>query len=416
MAQQRCSQLLRDPKFQNAKDLTAGGTKTRLDMIRQAGLAEMLVVPARTIETLGRIPRSTEGHAIKAVDAVIRHGGDGSNLSKAIIVFFSHRWKRPNWCEALGKNISFSTSEAAQALRSGHYIGDPDDAERTKARALINWAKWYRREISTMGTFGTPSGSYEGRDVTPDPDAELYFWIDWPCVDQQNPKANIEALPAYVATCHAICAAWNDEYASRAWCRVELLTAQAFMWNGYRIFICEEGFTFNTAHTVVKEDRSTWMYITKENVSLESLTPLDGMLTKEADRGDVKVLQDVAMQSSVFTCENVCYKTMCESAGAFCFMSCCLCCFCCGLGAAAAARSPGHGDIIKIFPRGGGISVMHSAPRNVTMQRAGSTSSALSPAQMQELMGLKQLLDRGVLTREEFDAEKKKRLGASVYA
>ena len=50
------------------------------------------------------------------------------------------------------------------------------------------------------------------------------------------------------------------------------------------------------------------------------------------------------------------------------------------------------------------------------MQRAGSTSSALSPAQMQELMGLKQLLDRGVLTREEFDAEKKKRLGTSVYA
>ena len=71
--------------------------------IRAAGLPDMKVIPASTIAKLGRIPRSTEGHAINAIDAVQRHGGDEWGYSKAIVVFVSHRWKRPLWCESLGR-------------------------------------------------------------------------------------------------------------------------------------------------------------------------------------------------------------------------------------------------------------------------------------------------------------------------
>ena len=263
--------LINTRQWQRANPITVKGTVARLELINQSGLPPMKVISASTLAQLGRIPRSTEGHAVDAIDAVRKHGADEYNYCKAVIVMFSHRWKRPNWCEARSKDVAWGSEEHSAALAAGDYIGDPDDAAHSKTRALLNWTQWFKKDVSTIGISGTKSGSLEIFDLPPSIE-EVYFWIDWPCIDQTNPAPGVAALPAYVSTCHAICAAWNDEYADRAWCRVELITAQAFMRTGDRIFVCEE-----TSAPLLTDTK-----VHKEKVKVSH--PLDGRLTNEAIR------------------------------------------------------------------------------------------------------------------------------------
>ena len=101
-------------------------------------------------------------------------------------------------------------------MGEGHTFGDPDDAEHSKARALIEYAAWFQRKAQTInGTMinGTMA------DITNDPNIEIFWWIDWACTDQDNPGPDMAALPAYAAVCAGMVAAWSDEYAGRAWVR-----------------------------------------------------------------------------------------------------------------------------------------------------------------------------------------------------
>ena len=332
----RCEALLRTRKWIRANTITCKGAEARLEMICKAGLPAMKVISASTIEQLGRIPRSTEGHAIDAIDAVRKHGADDNNYSKAVLVMFSHRWKRPQWCEALGKDVAWGSDEHSAALAAGHYIGDPDDAEHSKARALINWAKWFKDDVSKVGILGTKSGTFQTLDLSPKLE-EVYFWIDWPCVDQTNPAPGVAALPTYVSTCHAICAAWNDEYADRAWCRVELITAQAFMRTGDRIFVCEE-----TSAPLLTGQR-----VHKERVQV--LHPLDGKLTNEDDRKVVQRLQEAAFESTAFSCCTMARTEMSTSVGECLIIS--ITCFgCFGMDYLERSRVPGQTKMQKITP------------------------------------------------------------------
>ena len=187
-AEKRCAEMLRQERWMNTHEVTAEGTLARLQMIRAAGLPDMKVIPASTIVELGRIPRSTEGHAINAIDAVNKHGGDEWGYSKAIIVFLSHRWKRPLWCAGLGRNVAFGSPEYFAALKAGHYVGDPDDAEHSKAAALIEWSRWFARGIAIEQIvpgveldYSYGCHSFGTTEVSGDPSAEIFFWIDWPC-------------------------------------------------------------------------------------------------------------------------------------------------------------------------------------------------------------------------------------------
>ncbi len=67
-------------------------------------------------------------------------------------------------------------------MSEGHQFGDPDDAEHSKARALIEYAAWLKR-------------GYVG------PHIEIFWWIDWACTDQDNPGPDMAALPAFAAVC-----------------------------------------------------------------------------------------------------------------------------------------------------------------------------------------------------------------------
>ena len=111
-----CEELLASDAWQRSPSESFGGLKKRLRMIPACGLPRMRVVANATLEKLGRIPRSHEGYQVDALEAVERLGGTFiENRPNAVILFYSHRWSRPNWCEALGKDLP-----CVARVRRGH--------------------------------------------------------------------------------------------------------------------------------------------------------------------------------------------------------------------------------------------------------------------------------------------------------
>ena len=143
---ERCERLLASSAWNNAHTSTHKDLLKRLQMIPDAGLNPMRVVAHSTLQELGRIPRSHEGHQEDAIAAVRRCGAQfGINRPNAVLLFYSHRWKRPNWSEDLGKDLPWASAERQQAMREGKRFGDPDDAARSKAKALIAYGDWLKR-------------------------------------------------------------------------------------------------------------------------------------------------------------------------------------------------------------------------------------------------------------------------------
>jgi len=178
-AGERCEKLLSSNEWQRCSTKTLDGLNKRFELMESSGLSKMKVISLTTIETLGRIPRSNEGYAVDAQSCIKNFGAEPfSNKPNAIIVFYSHRWLRPNWCPGLKKDLIWGTSERAAAVYEGFIIGDVDDEDNSKANSLIQWGKWfkeYRKQLYSV--FGDIA-----LNIT-----EIFFWIDWPCVDQTNP-------------------------------------------------------------------------------------------------------------------------------------------------------------------------------------------------------------------------------------
>ena len=76
----RTVRLLCDSRWQATNAQTFEGLRHRLLLMAEAGIPPMTVVPARTIEELGHIPRSDEfdehglPYAVDALSAVQKHG------------------------------------------------------------------------------------------------------------------------------------------------------------------------------------------------------------------------------------------------------------------------------------------------------------------------------------------------------
>ena len=140
-----CERLLASSAWNRAHTVTQKGLLKRLQMITDAGLSPMRVVAHSRLAELGRIPRSHEGHQEDATEAVRRCGADMFNSPKAVILFYSHRWIRPNWSEDLGKDLPWASAERQLAMGEGKRFGDPDDAARSKAKALIAYGDWFKR-------------------------------------------------------------------------------------------------------------------------------------------------------------------------------------------------------------------------------------------------------------------------------
>ena len=281
----------------------------------------------RKLKELGRIPRSHEGHQEDALAAVERCGADATNQPKTVLLFYSHRWARGNWCEELQKELPWGSAEYAAAAAEGRLVGDPDDAAHSKATALAAYGDWFKEGLAKNAL---PDG-VRG-DLAQDDDVEIFWWIDWCCTDQDKllPKASanepgrdarpdIAALPAYAAASAGIVAAWTPEYASRPWCRAELLLAYAFMTKGTNVLVVPAGFDGASAHDMDEE----------EIVLADPRETVD-TLTNPNDRPVIASLTAVAERSTAFSCWRVCVKESTQSVVTGCFWNVCCCCQCCG--------------------------------------------------------------------------------------
>jgi len=282
-----CEKMLNSITWQTISPYTYEGLLKRFDMMKEEGLPDMLVLPATTLLSLGRIPRSHERDAetqepytIKARAAVEQFGGYGAchreTVSFAKIFFFSHRWKRGEWCEALGRDLTWDSEERKEADKFGLRVGDPDGAQHEKAVALIEWSVWYATCIAGSSSIDN-----------------IFFWIDWPCVDQENKGPSMAALPAYVAASHNIVAAWTHDYDGRAWCQVERMMACSYMAEGDRIYAFGEGFA-NCEDVVIEE-----------TIHLAP-SPSSGITTNPNDKTVIESLQRVASRAGVFSLAALC--------------------------------------------------------------------------------------------------------------
>merc|ERR1712178_593793 len=81
---------------------------------------------------------------------------------------------------------------------------NPDNATFSKAKALIEWAKY--RWSCGIG---------------------IFFWIDYSCIDQDDIRLGRAMMPLYVAACNSIMClgdCWG-----RSWCLLERLMFAAFV-------------------------------------------------------------------------------------------------------------------------------------------------------------------------------------------
>jgi len=157
--------------------ITAVGLRLKLAlMVEQAEAPPMKCISAVKLKSLGpRIPVFSEGHAVDAVEVCENYG---------VLIFVSHKWLQH---------------------------GLPDDPTDTKAQLLVEWADWY-------------ASRYPARNV--------YFWIDWCCVDQEQPGPGIRSLPLYIGACTDLISIQMGPYRESAWCAVEKVLAFVLLFSG----------------------------------------------------------------------------------------------------------------------------------------------------------------------------------------
>ncbi|KAE8384459.1 hypothetical protein BDV23DRAFT_189202 [Aspergillus alliaceus] len=127
----------------------------------------------------GRLPRSNHGltqnyHDIKP------------NLAPDYIIFISYRW--------INGDPACVTS--------------PDDTSNTQ----------YCRMIKAIEAFLDTHPS-----INPQ---KLGIWLDWACIDQDDPLSGIAALPLNLAQCDAVISLVDTSYHDRAWCSIEVMIIQ----------------------------------------------------------------------------------------------------------------------------------------------------------------------------------------------
>ena len=224
--------LLRSPEWQelnSASQAAKGGTARKLELIIDCGLPAMQVISAARLRELGRFPANREAHAEDARSVVARAG--------SVIALFSHRWLRP-------------------------VEGFPDDKQHSKLAALLSFSDWYARKYPTR---------------------QLYFWIDYTCIAWNNRELGIAALPAYVASCNDLVIFLTDDYTQRAWCRLELAVAYAFMCAGEVPWVITPGFV---AELEPLQSLGT--------CPIALLDPRDGALTVSSDSTHICSLLEIA--------------------------------------------------------------------------------------------------------------------------
>lgn len=200
-----------------------------IELVNQLNGPRMLLIHWSILDKIQRIPHSDENLAVDALEGIDRYG---AGICEIFMV--SHRWLRPR--------IDSNNSH-------------PDSIDNKKAQAINEFSKWRRKWVELK------------HGMIP----EIFYWIDFCCIDQHDLTTAIPLLPLWTACCERFLRIETPDYSERAWCRLEPLLSHVFQ--------------FADHHTIINLD---FKYITtnfQRGKELQSLilNPLDGKSTDEAD-------------------------------------------------------------------------------------------------------------------------------------
>ncbi|OJJ30811.1 hypothetical protein ASPWEDRAFT_44796 [Aspergillus wentii DTO 134E9] len=156
----------------------------------------------------GRLPRSNHGLTQHLKDLTPDKVPD-------YVVFISYRW-----------------------IGDGTAIPCPDDNNHSQ----------YQRMIQAVNQF-LASSSVNAE--------KLGIWLDWACVNQDNPSPGVSALPLNLAQCDAVISLLDNDYHSRAWCSVEVMMVQMLR-KSYHLHSWYEHTKFDTGDWVLHEGPLTF--------------------------------------------------------------------------------------------------------------------------------------------------------------
>ncbi|KAK4038066.1 hypothetical protein C8A01DRAFT_38026 [Parachaetomium inaequale] len=140
----------------------------------------------------GRLPRSSDG--LVRSYRLEQPGEEENELD--VLIFFSYRWVNQDRTLDTPDDTDHTPDDTDHT---------PDDADHTQYRRMIDAAEAFLRQNPTV-------------------DAErLCIWMDFACVDQDNPGTGVSALPIIVTQCDAVISLVDETYYERAWCCVEAM-------------------------------------------------------------------------------------------------------------------------------------------------------------------------------------------------
>ncbi len=166
-----------------------------IEIANSLGGPRMKLIHWRRLLELGRIPHSNEGHAVEAIAGI-----DTFGAPEVEIIMVSHRWLRPSLdrCAA-----------------------HPDLPDNEKVKAINEFSNWRRQWVQNKHGF-LP---------------EIYYWIDFPCIDQNDTALAVPLLPMWVACCERFLRIDTEDYDSRAWCRLEPLLSYVYSFADHHLSI-----------------------------------------------------------------------------------------------------------------------------------------------------------------------------------
>lgn len=231
-------QLLRHPNFvRHAKSFDRCPL---IELANQIKGPRMKLLHSSTLADIERIPHSDENLAVDALEAIEQHGAH-----QCEIFMVSHRWLRPR----LDPNASH-----------------PDSVGHEKAKAINEFTKWRRHWVE------------QEHDFTP----EIFYWIDFSCIDQHDLASAIPFLPVWTACCERFLRIETPDYSERAWCRLEPLMSYVFQFADHHTII----------HLDFKYSPATFRRSEKKQMSI--LNPMEGKTTDPADFARIQPIVELA--------------------------------------------------------------------------------------------------------------------------
>ena len=198
-----------------------------IERANKIGGLKMQLLHSSRLEYLCRIPHSSEREAVDAISGIEKFGAPNVE-----IIMVSHRWLRP----------SINRLQA-----------HPDSESNDKALAINEFTKWRREWVKNRHGFRP----------------EIYYWIDYTCIDQSQTSNAIPLLPLWLACCERFLRIESEGYDDRAWCRLEPMLSHVY--------------SFADHHTSIDLDfRCSWPKIGRE-IRKDILDPASGAATDPED-------------------------------------------------------------------------------------------------------------------------------------